>query len=65
MLHGEARRLHDTQVAYANLQRALELLHEARVLVQEHRPETASGGSRLIFGLEAWMVDVKDTLKPH
>lgn len=64
-LSGEARRRHDTEVALSNLQRALELLHDARVRVSEHHPEMGPGASRLIFGLEGWMEDVRAVLKPH
>lgn len=64
-LGGEAKRKHDTVVALRCLARALERLHEARVLLQEHWPGLAGFGSVLILGLESWVEDIEATLKPH
>jgi hypothetical protein len=64
-LGGEAKRRHDFVIALKCKQRALELLHEARVLETEWDAELGASGSFIIFGLESWMEDSRDKLEPH
>lgn len=61
-LGGEAKRRHDTVVALRCLARALEKLHEARVLISAHRAELGPKGSAIILGLEDWAGDIGATL---
>ena len=64
-LTGEARRRYETQRIVACLQRAVELLHEARWMSAQYRPELEPEGSVVVQAVEAWERDLKDALLPH
>lgn len=64
-LTGEAKRRYETQRIVSCLQRAVELLHEARWMSAQYRPELEVEGGLVVQAVEAWERDVKDALLPH